>query len=63
MEKHSASLKYELPAENVSLASIFKILEGERNSGELYIADYSISQPTLEGIFVSIASEHEKFGL
>jgi len=46
-------VRYELPQENLSLHLMFEILEGKRK--ELGIKDYTISQTTLEQVFIHFA--------
>jgi ABC-type multidrug transport system ATPase subunit len=54
-EVHSGRLKYQLPRDNVSLASIFGLIE--ENKDRLRIDDYCVSQSTLEQIFLVMAKQ------
>uniref|UniRef100_A0AAY4CUV3 P-type phospholipid transporter n=1 Tax=Denticeps clupeoides TaxID=299321 RepID=A0AAY4CUV3_9TELE len=64
-EKHRNMLQYQLPSSLTSLARIFSILA--KNKDRLRIEDYSVSQTTLDQVFVNFAkdqsddpSEHSK---
>ena len=46
-------VRYELPQESLKLSNMFKELEGKRE--ELQIKDYTISQTTLEQVFIHFA--------
>ena len=50
--------KFHLPMRaSEGLAAVFEALEGARRSGATPITDYAVSQPTLEQIFVAVATE------
>lgn len=53
-----AILKYVVPKEGLSLAYIFANIQQAKE--ELAISEYSVSQPTLEQIFVAIARKQEE---
>uniref|UniRef100_A0A8B9LWW8 P-type phospholipid transporter n=1 Tax=Astyanax mexicanus TaxID=7994 RepID=A0A8B9LWW8_ASTMX len=54
-EKHRNMLQYQLPSSLSSLARIFSILA--KNKDELHIEDYSVSQTTLDQVFVNFAKD------
>nr|XP_026691296.1 ATP-binding cassette sub-family A member 1-like [Ciona intestinalis] len=65
-ESHSSMIMYQIPLEDTKLSFLFDALE--RNKSRLNIEDYSVSQTTLDEVFVSFAKlqtdglEHE-YGL
>uniref|UniRef100_A0A8D2Q2M8 P-type phospholipid transporter n=1 Tax=Zosterops lateralis melanops TaxID=1220523 RepID=A0A8D2Q2M8_ZOSLA len=54
-EKHRNMLQYQLPSSPSSLAKIFSILS--QNKKRLHIEDYSVSQTTLDQVFVNFAKD------
>ncbi|NWS77929.1 ABCA1 protein, partial [Crotophaga sulcirostris] len=54
-ERHGALLHFQLPSRVGSLASIFSLLAAHR--GPCHIEDYSVSQTTLDQVFVQFARE------
>ncbi|XP_025920538.1 ATP-binding cassette sub-family A member 7 [Apteryx rowi] len=54
-ERHGGLLQYQLPSRACSLASIFGVLAAQR--GSCHIEDYSVSQTTLDQVFVHFARE------
>uniref|UniRef100_A0A673YHD0 P-type phospholipid transporter n=1 Tax=Salmo trutta TaxID=8032 RepID=A0A673YHD0_SALTR len=54
-EKHRNMLQYQLPSSLTSLAHIFSILA--KNKDLLRIEDYSVSQTTLDQVFVNFAKD------
>ncbi|XP_035267888.1 phospholipid-transporting ATPase ABCA1 isoform X3 [Anguilla anguilla] len=54
-ERHHNVLQYQLPTHACSLAHIFDVLSS--NSEELGITDYSVSQTTLDQVFVNFAKD------
>ncbi|XP_060619641.2 phospholipid-transporting ATPase ABCA1 [Anolis sagrei] len=54
-EKHRNMLQYQLPSSLSSLARIFSILSN--NKKRLHIEDYSVSQTTLDQVFVNFAKD------
>ncbi|XP_028299253.1 ATP-binding cassette sub-family A member 1 isoform X2 [Gouania willdenowi] len=54
-EQHQNVLQYQLPAHACCLARVFELLAN--NSEELDIMDFSVSQTTLDQVFVSFAKE------
>ncbi|XP_030640902.1 phospholipid-transporting ATPase ABCA1 [Chanos chanos] len=54
-ERHQNVLQYQLPSQACSLSRVFDILSN--NYEELGIADYSVSQTTLDQVFVNFAKE------
>ncbi|NXR68463.1 ABCA1 protein, partial [Rhadina sibilatrix] len=54
-EQHGGLLQYHLPARVTSLATVFSLLAANR--GPCHIEDYSVSQTTLDQVFVHFAQE------
>ncbi|XP_061489186.1 phospholipid-transporting ATPase ABCA1 isoform X2 [Rhineura floridana] len=54
-EKHRNMLQYQLPSSLSSLARIFSILS--QNKKRLHMEDYSVSQTTLDQVFVNFAKD------
>ncbi|XP_035203975.1 phospholipid-transporting ATPase ABCA7 isoform X2 [Oxyura jamaicensis] len=54
-ERHGGTLHYRLPSRSCSLASVFGVLAAHR--GPCRIEDYSVSQTTLDQVFVRFARE------
>ncbi|KAM9265335.1 phospholipid-transporting ATPase ABCA7 [Morus bassanus] len=54
-ERHGGLLQYQLPSHAGSLASVFSVLAAHR--GPCRIEDYSVSQTTLDQVFVHFARE------
>ncbi|OCU00960.1 hypothetical protein XELAEV_18006739mg [Xenopus laevis] len=54
-EKHRSMLQYQLRSSQSSLARIFSILS--KNKKRLHIEDYSVSQTTLDQVFVNFAKD------
>ncbi|KAM4708457.1 phospholipid-transporting ATPase ABCA1 [Discoglossus pictus] len=54
-EKHRGMLQYQLRSCQSSLARIFSILS--KNKNKLHIEDYSVSQTTLDQVFVNFAKD------
>ncbi|KAJ8247643.1 hypothetical protein GJAV_G00248620 [Gymnothorax javanicus] len=54
-EKHRNMLQYQLPSSLSSLARIFSLLAN--NKDRLHIEDYSVSQTTLDQVFVNFAKD------
>ncbi|XP_028818388.1 LOW QUALITY PROTEIN: ATP-binding cassette sub-family A member 1 [Denticeps clupeoides] len=54
-ERHQNVLQYQLPSHACSLAYVFDILSN--NYEELGVAEYSVSQTTLDQVFVNFAKE------
>ncbi|KAM6294790.1 LOW QUALITY PROTEIN: phospholipid-transporting ATPase ABCA7 [Aegotheles albertisi] len=57
-EQHGGLLQYHLPSHAGSLASIFSVLAAHR--GPCHIEDYSVSQTTLDQVFVRFAREQSE---
>ncbi|TSK45874.1 ATP-binding cassette sub-family A member 1 [Bagarius yarrelli] len=57
-EKHRNMLQYQLPSSLTSLAHIFNILA--RHKDFLQIEDYSVSQTTLDQVFVNFAKDQSE---
>ncbi len=58
LEEHVGAVTYLLPSDLVSWSLIFRLLE--ENKEELGIIDYSVSQTTLEQVFINFAKEQEE---
>uniref|UniRef100_A0ACB8F1Q8 ATP-binding cassette sub- A member 1 n=1 Tax=Sphaerodactylus townsendi TaxID=933632 RepID=A0ACB8F1Q8_9SAUR len=54
-ERHHCTLQYQLPSHGCSLAKIFGILSAHQ--GTYHIEDYSVSQTTLDQVFVHFAKD------
>ncbi|XP_042339056.1 phospholipid-transporting ATPase ABCA1 [Plectropomus leopardus] len=54
-EKHRNMLQYQLPSSRTSLTHIFSILA--KNKETLRIEDYSVTQTTLDQVFVNFAKD------
>ncbi|XP_055488379.1 phospholipid-transporting ATPase ABCA1-like [Leucoraja erinacea] len=54
-ERHHSMLQYQLPSYQSSLSRIFSILSN--NKEKLHIEDYSVSQTTLDQVFVNFAKD------
>ncbi|NWT04696.1 ABCA1 protein, partial [Mionectes macconnelli] len=54
-ERHGGLLRYHLPARAASLAAVFSLLAA--HCGPCHIEDYSVSQTTLDQVFVHFARE------
>ncbi|ROL48223.1 ATP-binding cassette sub-family A member 1 [Anabarilius grahami] len=54
-ERHQNVLHYQLPSQTCSLARVFEVLSN--NYKELGIADYTVSQTTLDQVFVNFAKD------
>lgn len=57
-QAHGGRLKYHLPQHGVTLSSVFSSMEA--NKRQLHITDYSISQSSLETIFINQVSGESK---
>jgi len=53
-EAHAGKLKFELPTQGLSLATVFDKMETHKDS--FGVLDYSASQPSLESIFLTLAA-------
>jgi len=60
LEDFGGKLRYSMPTGSVSLSKLFGEVEKVRN--ECNIQDYSISQTTLEQVFISFAKKQEDAG-
>eukprot|EP00736_Rhodelphis_marinus_P014162 Rmarinus@m.10137 len=50
-------VKYALPAQDMTLSQVFRLIEGSKK--DLRITDYSVSQSTLEQLFVRMARDED----
>ncbi|XP_055513529.1 ATP-binding cassette sub-family A member 13-like isoform X2 [Leucoraja erinacea] len=57
-EEHQYSLEYQVPQKDVELAKMFHFLEN--NKEQLNIKHYSISQATLDQVFINFARQFEE---
>ncbi|XP_067415194.1 phospholipid-transporting ATPase ABCA7 [Emydura macquarii macquarii] len=57
-EKHHCMLQYQLPSRSCSLAKIFSVLSAHRDAYR--IEDYSVSQTTLDQVFVHFAKDQSE---
>lgn len=58
IERHEGAMKFQIPPTALSLADIFEIIE--KNKQLLQINDYSVSQTTLEQIFIHFAKQQDE---
>uniref|UniRef100_A0A4X2M0G3 ABC transporter domain-containing protein n=1 Tax=Vombatus ursinus TaxID=29139 RepID=A0A4X2M0G3_VOMUR len=58
IQEHQGMVQYRIPSENLSWAKVFGMLESIKE--EYNLKDYSISQTTLEQVFMSFANLGEK---
>ena len=56
-EQHANTMQYQLPAKGLKLADVFSIIEDHRESHR--IMDYSLSQTTLDDVFVTFAKRQK----
>ena len=56
VETHTTMFSYEIPMHNLTLGQLLERIEEVKN--KLNISDYSVSQTSLEQIFITIAQEH-----
>ncbi|KAJ7308251.1 hypothetical protein JRQ81_008776 [Phrynocephalus forsythii] len=59
-EKHHSTLHYQLPSRGCSLAKIFGVLAAHWS--DYHIEDYSVSQTTLDQVFVHFAKDQSEEG-
>ncbi|XP_076811813.1 phospholipid-transporting ATPase ABCA1-like isoform X2 [Clavelina lepadiformis] len=57
-ESHSNTTMYQIPPESTNLSKLFQDLE--ENKSEMQIQDYSLSQTTLDEVFVSFAKTQKE---
>lgn len=57
-DKHGTKLEYIIPHKGNNLGRIFGVME--KNKDELYVADYSVSQTTLDQVFINFAKSGTK---
>lgn len=56
-ELHAGRMKYRLPIQGVTLSNVFMTMEA--NKSKMQIVDYSISQCSLESIFIGRVAPHD----
>jgi ABC-type multidrug transport system ATPase subunit len=56
IDQHTTLFNYEIPMLNLTLGQLLEQVEGVKQ--QLHISDYSVSQTTLEQIFINMAREH-----
>ncbi len=54
-ESHFGCLRFRLPAKGLSLARVFEVMEGAKS--RQLLAAYSVSQPSLEQVFLSVVGQ------
>eukprot|EP00057_Strongylocentrotus_purpuratus_P015912 XP_011670386.1 PREDICTED: ATP-binding cassette sub-family A member 2-like [Strongylocentrotus purpuratus] len=54
-EHHHNVVRFQLPPHNITVATIFGIMEREKST--LNLEDYSVSQTTLDEVFVNFAKK------
>ena len=57
-EMHAGTVKYHLPKQNLTLSEMFETVEAKKD--ELQIEQYSISQFSLEQIFIALAKTQDE---
>lgn len=57
LEEHQGAVTYQLPSAGVTWSTVFRQLEN--NKQRLGIVDYSVSQTTLDQVFINFAREQE----
>jgi len=57
LEEHQGAVTYQIPSANTTWSTVFRQLEN--NKARLNITDYSVSQTTLEQVFINFAKEQE----
>jgi len=55
LENFGGKLRYSVPIADVSLSKLFGEIQKVRGADKLDIRDYSISQTTLEQVFIAFA--------
>ncbi len=58
VSENGGLMTYKISSEEISIGKIFNEIESSR--AKLCIEDYSVSQPTLEQVFITTVEEHEK---
>lgn len=62
IEEHGENVKYRIPKDNmgtkVTIAQMFRLLEANRDA--LHVSEYSVSETTLEQIFIHFAKQQEE---
>ncbi len=58
VEEHPERIKYSVGASGLSLSGLFEDIE--KNKAKLGIIDYSVSQSSLEAVFIQLAKSDEK---
>lgn len=57
-EKHLAQLQYQLPAKGISLSDVYQFVVKVQES--LDVEDYSLSQTTLDEVFIAFAKQQRE---
>ena len=59
-ESHWGRLKFHIPGQRTTLSELFSLLDEARCDPKIPLADFAVSQPTLEQIFIAIARERDR---
>lgn len=59
-EKHLSQLQFQLPAKGVVLSDVFKFVV--KIQSPLIVEDYSLSQTTLDEVFIAFAKQQREIG-
>mmetsp|Transcript_13716 Transcript_13716/g.19669 ORF Transcript_13716/g.19669 Transcript_13716/m.19669 type:complete len:287 (+) Transcript_13716:2091-2951(+) len=64
VEEHGFFLRFSIPSGTSDLGNIFSTMESMKNDGSMLVREYSVSQSTLEQVFINLAKEgsHEESG-
>jgi ATP-binding cassette subfamily A (ABC1) protein 3 len=58
LERHQGCVTYQISSEGVTWSILFRTVED--NKEHFGIIDYSVSQPTLDQVFITFAQEQEE---
>eukprot|EP00002_Diphylleia_rotans_P026668 TRINITY_DN532_c0_g3_i5.p1 TRINITY_DN532_c0_g3~~TRINITY_DN532_c0_g3_i5.p1 ORF type:complete len:289 (-),score=50.48 TRINITY_DN532_c0_g3_i5:150-1016(-) len=58
LEQHGTQMRYDIPKDEVKLGEVFSLIESQQQ--QLGILDYSLSQTSLEQVFISVAEDQHK---
>ena len=61
-EEHHNQLTYEFPKSNIILPEVFKIFQQEKMREDSAVENFSVSQPSLDDVFVHFASNQSAYG-
>ena len=57
VEEHGFFLRFSIPSGTSDLGNIFSTMESMKNDGSMLVREYSVSQSTLEQVFINLAKE------